>query len=78
VVVYVDSLGITSSKFWGKLQEKTAVGTRRCTWENNFKMGLKEMGERVWIGIIWLGIVVGCCVRSNEPMFFTSYREFLD
>lgn len=44
VVVYVDSLGITSLKFWGKLQEKTVVGTRRCTWENNFKMGFKEIG----------------------------------
>jgi len=48
VIVYVDSLGITSSDFWGKLQAKTVVGTRRCTWENDIKMGLKEIG---WKGV---------------------------
>jgi hypothetical protein len=48
--VYVDSLGITSSEFWRKFQVKTVVLTCRCTWENNIKMGRKEIG---WNGVDW-------------------------
>jgi len=43
----------------GKPEGKRLLGRRRCRWEDNIKPDLKEVGCRVWTGLIWLRIGTG-------------------
>jgi hypothetical protein len=41
----------------GKPEGKRPVGKPKCRWEDNMKMGLREICmEIVWTGLIWLRI----------------------
>jgi hypothetical protein len=40
----------------GKPQGKGPLGRSRRRWEDNIRMGLREIGGEVWTGLIWLRI----------------------
>jgi hypothetical protein len=41
----------------GKSEGKSPLGRHKRRWENNFIIGLKEIGwEGVWTGCVWLRI----------------------
>jgi hypothetical protein len=40
----------------GKPKGTNLLWRHRCKWEHNIKMGLKEIGQRPWIGLSWLRI----------------------
>jgi hypothetical protein len=42
----------------GKHEVKRPVERPRHKWENNIKIGLKEIKTRVGAGLIWLGIEI--------------------
>jgi hypothetical protein len=37
----------------GKPEGNISLGRRRCGWEDNIRMDLREIGWVVWIGLIW-------------------------
>jgi hypothetical protein len=41
----------------GKLEGKRPLGRPRCSWEDNIRVNLQEVG--VWIGLGWLRIETG-------------------
>jgi len=43
----------------GKPEGKRLLGRRRCRWEGNIKMNLREVGWWAWTGLIWLRIETG-------------------
>jgi hypothetical protein len=43
----------------GKPEGKRPLGRCRHGWENNIKIGLKEIGWWLWVGLIWLSICTG-------------------
>jgi hypothetical protein len=40
--------------FVGKPERKRQLGTPKRRWEGYIIMNIKEMGEKLWIGFIWL------------------------
>jgi hypothetical protein len=40
----------------GKPEEKSPLGTSRHKWEDNVRMDLREIGEKVWNGYVWFRI----------------------
>jgi hypothetical protein len=43
----------------GKPKGKRPLGSPRCRWEDNIKMGLQEVEWRAWTELIWLRIGTG-------------------
>jgi hypothetical protein len=37
-----------------KPEGKSSLGTPSSRWENNIKMDIKEINERMWAGLMWL------------------------
>jgi len=42
--------------FGRKPEGKRPLGRPRCSWEDNIRMDLREIGGRVWTEFIWLRI----------------------
>jgi hypothetical protein len=61
----------------GKIRRKRQLGKLRRRWEDNIKMGLREMGCRVLTGFIWFRMEAngGHFEHYNEPSCSTK-REF--
>jgi hypothetical protein len=64
----------------GKSEGKRPLGRHRGKWEDNIKMGLKELGCEAWTALIWLriGKVAGNCECGNEHSVSIKCGEFLD
>jgi hypothetical protein len=43
----------------GKLEGRRPLKRQRRRWEDNSKMGLREVGCATWTGSIWLRTVIG-------------------
>jgi hypothetical protein len=43
----------------GRPEGRRQLGRTRRRWEDNIKMDLREIGFRMWIGLIWLRIGTG-------------------
>jgi hypothetical protein len=43
----------------GRPEGKRQFGRPRSIWEDNIKMGLREVGSGAWTGSIWLRIGTG-------------------
>jgi hypothetical protein len=43
----------------GKPEGRRPLGRPRCTWEDNIKMDLREVGWGAWTGSMWLRIGTG-------------------
>jgi hypothetical protein len=53
---------------------KRALGRPRHRWEDNIRIGLREIGWEVWTGSIWLRMVT--TEHGNEPLGSIKVREF--
>jgi hypothetical protein len=42
-----------------KPEGKSPLGSPRCRWEDNFRVGLQELEWRAWTGLVWLWIGTG-------------------
>jgi len=67
--------------WWGKPMGKRPLGRTRCTWEDDIKMDLQEVGcggyglDQAGSG---QGQVAGTCECGNEPSDSMKCREFPD
>jgi hypothetical protein len=64
--------------FVRKPKGKKPLGKPGRRWEEDIKMCTKEICLRIWIGLIWLTIVVGSSDHGNEPSGSMKGGEFLD
>jgi hypothetical protein len=51
------------------------LGRRRCTWKDNIRMDLRDIG---WENVDWISPVTGSYEHGNEPTGSIKGREFLD
>jgi hypothetical protein len=65
----------------GKTEVRSSPGRPRRRWDDNIKMGLREVGwgrhglDRFGVG---LGQVAGCCECGNEPSGFIKCGKIHD
>jgi hypothetical protein len=75
-------IGQTSKKFWlGSPKRTDHSRNRGVDWRIILKWILKKHGERMWNGLIWLGIGASgglLCEHGNEPSGSIKDGEFLD
>jgi hypothetical protein len=67
----------------GKPEGKRLLGRPRHSWEDNIRMGLREIGW--WEGVDWMPLVqdreqsvAGPCEYGHDPLGSTKGRDFLD
>jgi len=51
-----------------------------CRWENNITMGLQEVGDRSWTGLLWHRVGTGGGIltkRGNKPSGSMKCGEIL-
>ena len=63
-----------------KPEGERALGRDRHRWEDNIKMGLKEVGLGAWIELSWLrlGIGGGRLGCGDEPLGSIKCGKFYD
>jgi hypothetical protein len=64
----------------GKQERKRPLERRRCRWEDNIKINLRETG---WGGMDWIHLsqnrdVLGPCEHGNEPLDSIKCLEILE
>jgi hypothetical protein len=63
-----------------KPEGRTPLGRPRCTWEDNIKMGVREVawGHGLDQSGSGQGQVAGCCECGNKPFGFIKCGKFLE
>jgi hypothetical protein len=64
--------------FEGKPDRKRLLGKPMCSWEDNIKMDLKEVGWGNGLNPSGSGQVASSCEYSNEPSSCIKLGELLD